>query len=133
LRYRTIAFLTGYADSPDSLARHESLRAEAAKTGARLLAGSHWQGNYYAAGSSRAIARLIADGKALPSAIACANDQTALGVICAVAKYGVEVPGDVAVTGFDDIPMTPHTPGTKPLYVSRSRRSALPPSNSFIR
>lgn len=106
--YRTIAFLAGLADSPDSLARRETLWAEAAKTGARLLTGPHWQGNYYAAGGSRAIARLIADEKALPSAIACVNDQTALGVIYALAKYGVEVPGDVAVTGFDDIPMARH-------------------------
>ncbi len=106
--YRTIAFLAGFADSPDSLARREALTAEAARAGARLLTGPHWQGNYYAAGGRRAIARLIADGKALPSAIACANDQTALGVIYALAEYGVEVPGDVAVTGFDDIPMARH-------------------------
>ena len=52
--------------------------------------------------------RLFADGAPLPRAIACANDQTALGVMYALAERGVDVPGDVAVTGFDDIPMARH-------------------------
>ncbi len=44
----------------------------------------------------------------MPRAIACANDQTALGVMYALAQHGIDVPGDVAVTGFDDIPMARH-------------------------
>src|SRR6202034_4595135 len=41
----------------------------------------------------------------LPRVIVCANDQTALGVMYALRRSGVDVPGQVAVTGFDDIPM----------------------------
>lgn len=55
MRYRTIAFLAGYADSPDSLARHESLRAEAANTGARLLAGPHWSELHGTCGGHKSI------------------------------------------------------------------------------
>jgi LacI family transcriptional regulator len=40
---------------------------------------------------------------ALPDAVVCANDQTAIGVLGAFAAAGVRVPGDVAVVGFDDI------------------------------
>jgi LacI family transcriptional regulator len=40
--------------------------------------------------------------------IVCANDQTALGVMYALRRSGVDVPGKVAVTGFDDIPMARH-------------------------
>jgi LacI family transcriptional regulator len=47
-------------------------------------------------------------GGQLPRAIACANDQTALGVVYALMQHGLDVPGDVAVTGFDDIPVARH-------------------------
>jgi LacI family transcriptional regulator len=106
--YRTLAFVAGLADSPDSVARGETLAAEAAAVGATLLTGPQWQGNYYASGGARVIERLIADGTPLPRAIVCANDQTALGVMYALAHHGVDVPSDVAVTGFDDIPMARH-------------------------
>jgi len=106
--YQTLAFVAGLADSPDSLARGETIAAQAADVGATLLTGPQWQGNYYASGGARGIERLLASGDSLPRAIACANDQTALGVMYALAQRGVDVPGDVAVTGFDDIPMARH-------------------------
>jgi len=106
--YRTLAFVAGLADSPDSVARGETVAAEAAAVGATLLTGPRWQGNYYASGGARVIERLIAEETPLPRAIVCANDQTALGVMYALAHHGIDVPGDVAVTGFDDIPMARH-------------------------
>jgi LacI family transcriptional regulator len=106
--YRTVAYLAGLADSPDSLARRATVAAEAAAAGATLETGSGWQGNYYAAGGARVIERLISGGASLPRAIVCANDQTALGVMYALGQHGIDVPGDVAVTGFDDIPMARH-------------------------
>jgi len=48
----------------------------------------------------------------LPEAIACASDSTAIGVQHALSAEGIQVPSDVAVTGFDDIPLARHlTPG----------------------
>lgn len=38
-------------------------------------------------------------------AIATVSDATALGVLQALARSGVTVPDDIAVTGFDDIPL----------------------------
>jgi LacI family transcriptional regulator len=106
--YRSLAYLAGLADSPDSLARGETLQAEATAFGAVLMTGPQWQGNYFAAGGARVIERLFAAGAALPRAIVCANDQTALGVMYALAQHGIDVPADVAVTGFDDIPIARH-------------------------
>ena len=54
------------------------------------------------------IENLLASGNSLPQVIACANDQTALGVVYALVRHGVDVPGGVAVTGFDDIPVARH-------------------------
>ncbi|HEY7489381.1 MAG TPA: substrate-binding domain-containing protein [Streptosporangiaceae bacterium] len=50
----------------------------------------------------RAAERLIADGP-LPDAIFCANDLLAMGVLRALLQGGVNVPGDVALIGYDDI------------------------------
>ena len=41
--------------------------------------------------------------KKLPDAIVCVNDYTAIGVIQALESRGFKVPGDVIVTGYDDI------------------------------
>jgi LacI family transcriptional regulator len=106
--YPTLAYLCGYADSPDSIERQEVLSAETAVAGADLECGPEWQGFYFASGGAQVIDELLAAGRALPRAIVCANDQTAFGVMSALRKHGIGVPGQVAVTGFDDIPLARH-------------------------
>jgi LacI family transcriptional regulator len=106
--YRTVGYIRGHVDSPDSIARADTLAAEVARAGAELLAGPEWQGNYTAGGGARVVNNLLASSARLPRAIVCANDQTALGVLYALGQHGVGVPGDVAVTGFDDIPVARH-------------------------
>jgi LacI family transcriptional regulator len=39
-----------------------------------------------------------------PGAIVCGNDLIALGVLQACRNAGAAVPGEIVVTGFDDIP-----------------------------
>jgi LacI family transcriptional regulator len=106
--YRTLAYLGGHPDSPDNLARHAALAEQVTADGARFVSGPAWQGNYTAAGGARVIENLLSSGDDLPQVIACANDQTALGVVYALVRHGIEVPGGVAVTGFDDIPVARH-------------------------
>ena len=107
--YRTLAYLGGHPDSPDNLARQAAFSDEVAAAGGTFVNGPQWQGNYCAAGGARVIDLMLADGAGrLPRAIACANDQTALGVVYALMQHGLDVPGDVAVTGFDDIPVARH-------------------------
>lgn len=48
------------------------------------------------------VRRLLRDD-ALPDALVCANDEVALGALVALADHGVDVPGRVMVTGWDDI------------------------------
>ncbi len=106
--YRSLAYLSGRADSPDNRARARAFQAEAVAGGAQVQAGAGWQGNYSALGGAKVIDSLLGKGRKLPRAIVCANDQTALGVIHALAQRGIAVPGEVAVTGFDDVPVARH-------------------------
>ncbi|PZE27986.1 MULTISPECIES: LacI family DNA-binding transcriptional regulator [unclassified Curtobacterium] len=42
------------------------------------------------------------------TAIFCSNDAMALGVMHAARSYGLDVPGDLSVVGYDDIPEAQH-------------------------
>jgi LacI family transcriptional regulator len=106
--YRTIAYLAGHDGSPDSMARGQALADEVAAAGATLVTGEEWRGGYQAATGAQTMERLIASGAELPRAIVCANDQSAIGVLHALERHGIAVPGDVAVTGFDDMPVAKH-------------------------
>lgn len=53
-------------------------------------------------GGRRAAHRLMESGVP-PTAILCINDFMAMGVIRALKDRGLDVPGDVSVTGFDNI------------------------------
>jgi DNA-binding LacI/PurR family transcriptional regulator len=41
---------------------------------------------------------------AAPTALLCTTDQLALGALRAARERGLDVPGDLSVTGFDDVP-----------------------------
>ena len=49
------------------------------------------------------IAARLLDGPDRPTAIFCANDALALGLLDAARARGLDVPGDLAVVGFDDV------------------------------
>ena len=106
--YRSLAYLSGRTDSPDNRARSRAFEREAEAQGVEVHSGPAWQGNYSAAGGAKVVDSLLDAGQKLPRAIACANDQTALGVMHALARRGFRVPKDVAVTGFDDVPVARH-------------------------
>ena len=51
----------------------------------------------------RALAGAGAGARRLPQALVCASDQHALALLEVLAELGVDVPGRVAVTGFDGV------------------------------
>src|SRR5580692_10911344 len=68
----------------------------------------------------------VARQEAFQQAVACANDQMAIGAVRELQRAGVRVPADVAVTGFDDLYPSriidpPLTTVSQPIYELGSR------------
>jgi DNA-binding LacI/PurR family transcriptional regulator len=65
------------------------------------------EGDYTGEGGARATRRLLAR-RPRPTAIVYANDLMAISGIEAARAMGIEVPGELSVVGFDDIPFARH-------------------------
>ncbi len=57
----------------------------------------------YSIANGREAFNRVAATDPLPSLVICGNDVLAVGAIQAAASAGLDVPGDVSITGFDDI------------------------------
>jgi LacI family transcriptional regulator len=97
-----LAFLAGPVQSPDSDARFAGFRAALREAGLPEPAGPEASGGFTEAGGEHAVRALLARGRR-PQAIVCGNDEMAMGALLALRAARMRVPGDVAVTGFDDI------------------------------
>ena len=106
--HRRLAFLSGLTASPDSVSRARSLVRWATRFGAEVEPLERWAGDWTSGGAVKVVSARLESGDPLPTCIVCANDQTAIGVLHALVHAGYSVPGDVAVTGFDDIPVARH-------------------------
>lgn len=98
--YRSFTFLGDVERSPDTSERWSGLCTTLESAGvpppdAPLRAGLREEEGRRTAGD------LVAAG--LPDAVVCANDELALGLMTGLRERGVAVPGDVAVTGWDDV------------------------------
>ena len=57
-----------------------------------------------------------------PTAIVCVNDLMAFGVVRELREHGLAVPGDVSVTGFDNIKLSEYCyPSLTTLHIPRDR------------
>ncbi|AJS61129.1 LacI family DNA-binding transcriptional regulator [Paenibacillus sp. IHBB 10380] len=100
--HRTIAYISGPANSYDNQLRYKGyLRAMAE---ANLEEQSKWRlnGNFVREGGYSATKMLIMQGE-LPSAVFYGNDEMAVGGMKAFEDSGISIPEDVSVIGFDDI------------------------------
>jgi LacI family transcriptional regulator len=61
-------------------------------------------GRFTQLGAYRAMQRALAQ-KLEFTAVACASDEMAFGVLAALEDAGLNVPNDISVTGFDDLPL----------------------------
>lgn len=119
---RKIAFVSGARDAFDNTERLEAFLAEADAHG---LTVPCYYGDFNEA-SGYAAAKEMIDSGMLPEAVFCANDQMALGFLRFLKEHGMTAPDDVALVGFDDIPLAQHIqPGLSTIRSPRIEWGAL--------
>ena len=113
LRHRRIAFITGPERNADAAERRRGYRdaLESAGSDPIEIAGDFTEDAGY-----RAVPDILAL-RARPTAIFAANDAMAIGALRALREAQIRVPEDVALAGFDDIPIARYL--TPPLTTVR--------------
>lgn len=69
------------------------------------IVDSHFYRRLEAEYVQESIDRTFASGAEMPTAIFCGNDLLALATVQTLQARGIDVPGDVSVMGFDDLPI----------------------------
>lgn len=104
LGHRRIAILKGAPGNYDASERLRGYRTALREAGIAAERSLERDGGFTEAGGYAATLELLgADPRA--TAIFAANDSMALGALSALRESGVRVPDDIAVAGFDDIPL----------------------------
>ncbi|QFG26351.1 LacI family transcriptional regulator [Actinomadura sp. WMMB 499] len=99
---RSAAFVGSLLTNSSTEQRFEGFRRRAGDLGIAVAPEQVLLGDYSVEWGETAVARLL-DGGVPPDAIVCADDLIALGVTRACRAHGVDVPGRVQVTGYDNI------------------------------
>ncbi len=105
--HRRIGYVSGPADHSDDAERLAGYRQALDESGITFDPALVVHGNGRLDGGERAL-RTLARLAELPTAVFCYNDITAIGLISAARQAGLSVPDDLAVVGFDDIPLATH-------------------------
>ncbi len=120
---RRLGFMSGLEESPDNVARLRTLRDSARRLGATVDDDDVIACDWTSGGAEVQTATWLDRRLDLPDVLVCANDQMAIGAIHAMNSRGLKVPRDIAVTGFDDIPIARYL--TPSLTTVRQSSSAM--------
>ncbi len=100
--HRQIAEISGPLRFHEAFTRHETFVATLAAAGLSPLASQ--ESNEWMAGDGYQAACALLSRQQHFTALVVSNDYLALGAILALKEYGLRVPEDVSVVGFDDAP-----------------------------
>ncbi len=100
--HRRIAYIAGDTGHDDAVERLEGYRDGMRQAGLPIDPKLIAKGDFTEQGGMLAVNRLLDSG--IPfTAIACSNDQAAIGALLALNRRNMRVPDDVSIIGFDDV------------------------------
>jgi LacI family transcriptional regulator len=106
--HRRIAMITGPAHNIDGDQRRRGYRSALSEAGIPLDRELEVPGNFTEDSGFDAARVMLQKRSSRPTAIFAANDAMAVGALSALRDAGVKVPKEMAVAGFDDIPLARH-------------------------
>lgn len=104
LGHRKIAHVTGPKGNVLTTIRREAMMAERQKLGLEMRDDWIIRGEF-SLESGYAAADAIKAMRDRPTAVFCASDMVAIGLISGLRERGIAVPEDISVVGFDDVEM----------------------------
>lgn len=99
--YRRFGYIGGNEHTLDNQERYRAFIQTLDLNGIFFDKKLYFHGDYREKSGYQA-ARLMLLGNMLPQVVVCANDNMAFGAIRAFKERKLEIPGGIAVTGFDD-------------------------------
>jgi LacI family transcriptional regulator len=118
-----VAFVAGPKRSAEARARFNGYRRALGDAGLDAPKQPEVGGDFTESGGENAVEQLLSKRHRPPRALVVGNDQMAVGAMRALAHAGLDVPGDVALAGFDDIPLARHV--TPALTTARQPMRAI--------
>ncbi|MCP4405819.1 MAG: LacI family transcriptional regulator [bacterium] len=110
LNHRDIAYLGADPDLYISQNRLQGITRALAEADLSLKDGYYRLGNTTIDGGFESATRILSQADARrPSAFLCYNDLVAIGAMHAIRSFGLNVPDDISVVGFNENYFTPHT------------------------
>jgi len=120
LGHTSIAMMNGELHSRVSQERLQGFKFGMSKCNLPVNKELIAHGDYTTSGATPYVKGLIDSGA---TAVVCASDMIAHGVLAELNRLGLRVPMDVSVIGFDDIPLARYT--TPPLTTIRQNRLTI--------
>jgi DNA-binding LacI/PurR family transcriptional regulator len=103
-----IGFISGPMNLVPAQVRYKGFIKSMRRQGLTVDKGLIVEGNHRMDGGHDGMTKLLTN-KRRPTAVVTSNDVTAIGAMGAIFEYGLKIPRDVSVIGFDDIAMSAFT------------------------
>ncbi len=106
--FTRIAMIMGPHDHGGAIGRRDGFLHTLREAGLSCPASYLVEGNFTLQGGQEAM-RSILSARPRPQAVFCASDEMAIGAMQVIRDAGLRVPDDIAVIGYDDIPVAKTT------------------------
>jgi LacI family transcriptional regulator len=103
--HKEIGIVNGSPETPNLRLRKKEFKSSLAYYGLEYREEHSFTVDPTFHGAYNDMNRLLKQGVELPSALFCVNDIIACGCLRAFREFGVKIPDDLSIIGFDDLPL----------------------------